>query len=212
MNIAFNRLLAGLQRRKDRNQWKNVNETYANLMTWSWDELAVNAPNYFARLEFSVRHATGCVLEIGAGIGNMTRWLSAEEHVKEIYAIDGFPEAIDYLRKLDLPGVHPVLSRVDALELPENVKVDSLVACEVLEHLYKDEEMHMLECVRSRLAGDARFVLSTPIGWLDDPHHVRGFSKVDFIKHVEQYYGPIAQIDYRSGYSQVAVGAFRFHG
>ena len=51
-----------------------------------------------------------------------------------------------------------------------------------------------------------RFVISTPVGFLEDPDHVRGFSKTQFIEHVEGLYGPIETLDYRSGYSQLAVG------
>lgn len=209
MKNIFNSINYKIKKRKDRNQWKSINETYANLMVWSWKEISENAPSYFKRLDFSVQNTSGVVLEIGAGIGNMTKWLSASQDVTKIYAVDGFQEAIDFLRKYDFPKVIPVLSSVDSMQFSKNISFDFVVMCELLEHLYEDEEMKMLNNIRRNLKENSKFIISTPIGWLDDPHHVRGFSKAGLMKHVEKYYGNITKIDYTSGYSQVVIGNFK---
>jgi hypothetical protein len=66
--------------RIDRNQWSsekgNSWETYKQLMSWSWEETKSNAPQYFERLNFCVRKCRGRVLEIGCGIGTMTKFIS----------------------------------------------------------------------------------------------------------------------------------------
>ncbi|MBN1969067.1 MAG: class I SAM-dependent methyltransferase [Candidatus Delongbacteria bacterium] len=95
-----------------RNQWNNKEssslETYRKLMLWSWEETKSNAPEYFERLNFTVSKCRGKVLEIGCGIGTMARWLSKSEKVKEIIAIDAFSEAIEELKRNNLPKVIPL--------------------------------------------------------------------------------------------------------
>lgn len=55
--------------------------------------------------------------------------------------------------------------------------------------------------------GKSSFVVSTPIGFMPDPAHLRGFKKGDFIKHLEKYYGKVKDIHYTDG-QQIAFGYF----
>jgi 2-polyprenyl-3-methyl-5-hydroxy-6-metoxy-1,4-benzoquinol methylase len=197
----------------DRNQWSEDKEdalkTYHNMMRWTWDETRLNAPKYFARLKYSVGKARGRVLEIGAGIGTMTRWLAESDAVESILATDAFESPIEELRQTELSKTTPKCMKVEAMELNPNDVFDTVMICEVLEHIYLDEEKKMLKGLRDHLAPDARFVISTPIGLMPDPHHVRGFNKKQFRKHLEKHYGPIRDVNYESGYSQVAWGCFK---
>jgi len=204
-----NRLSRLLKGKIDRNQWLDISDTYRNLVTWSWEEIQREAPAYFNRLSYSVEHSRGKVLEIGAGIGNMTKWLVASDSVEMVYAVDGFSEAIEELKKLQLPRVSMHLFKVEDVSFPSDLKFDTFVMCEVLEHIYQDEEMSMLKNLKQNLSGETKYILSTPVGWMDEPFHVRSFDKEQFIRHVEKYYGPLIQVDYTAGYSQTAYGTFR---
>jgi hypothetical protein len=52
-----------------------------------------------------------------------------------------------------------------------------------------------------------RFVVSTPIGFMPDPNHCRGFPKRAFISHIKKYYGLIKGIYYGQA-QQIAWGYF----
>lgn len=199
--------------RIDRNQWSEEKQdslqTYHNMMRWSWEETRENAPDYFARLEYSISNAKGRVLEIGAGIGTMTRWLAESHQVKSILATDAFEAPVQELREAGLPKTTAACMKVEEMDLPAQAQYDTVMICEVLEHIYLDEEKKMLKTLRHHLAPDAIYVISTPIGFMPDPHHVRGFSKKQFYRHLRKHYGPVAEVNYASGYSQVAWGHFR---
>jgi hypothetical protein len=196
----------------DRNQWKDGKKkfNYEQQIVWTWEETSLYAPDYFQRLKFSVENAFGNVLEIGSGIGNMTRWLSENTNVNRIIAIDGFKEATDKLISLNLQNVEVICSRVDQIKLPVDIKIDTLMLCETIEHLFLEEETTMISLIRKNFSNNTRFIISTPIGYLYDPFHFRYFSKQKFISHIERHYGPIIKIDYSSNYSQVAIGTFQY--
>jgi 2-polyprenyl-3-methyl-5-hydroxy-6-metoxy-1,4-benzoquinol methylase len=196
--------------RINRNQWDgNRSKTYQDLMTWSWEETRQHASNYFIRLSFSISKVRGKVLEVGCGIGTMTRWLAASKEVEHIWAIDAFEEAIEKLKSYNLPKVTPIKMSVEGLEFEPGIIFDTVIICEVIEHLYPDEERQMLNALFNSVNSKTRYVLSVPIGWLPDQYHVRGFSRNDFKKHLRKFYGEPVQVNYDSGYSQVAWGYFK---
>lgn len=196
----------------DRNQWGDKDtpswEIYKKMMRWSWKETKENAPQYFNRLEFTVKHCNGRVLEVGSGIGTMTRWIAKVEDVKEIIAIDAFSDAIKELKTYNLPKVTALQMQCESIHFDDTRKFDTTVICELIEHIYPDEEKKMLIALRHYITSETTYIVSTPIGFMDDPHHVRGFSKKQFINHLKKYYGYPLEVDYSSGYSQVAFGYF----
>lgn len=193
--------------RLDRNQWSpSILAHYREQMKWSWAETAQKAPDYFKRLEFSVHQARGRVLEIGCGVGTMTRWLADSPDVTEVLAVDAYELALNDLRAANLPKVRVLKASAENLRLSPDELFDTVMLCEVIEHLYPDEELLLLERLRPHLAANARYVVSTPIGWLEDPTHVRAFSKRGLRRHLARYYGPVASVDYSAGYSQAAWG------
>lgn len=203
-------LQMALGTRINRNQWLSEEKmlTYRNLMTLSWREIQLDAPNYFNRLKLSLGKANGKVLELGCGIGTMTRWLSESAHVEHIWAVDAFEQAIETLKVFNLLKVTPLTLPVENLGLISGVRFDTVLICELLEHLYPDEETKMLKSLYSLTDSMTKFVVSVPIGSLQDPHHVRSFSKEKFKRHLIKFYGKPIEIDYSAGYSQVAWGYF----
>ncbi|MHA1131890.1 MAG: class I SAM-dependent methyltransferase [Candidatus Helarchaeota archaeon] len=177
-------------------------------MSYSMEEIKAKAFPYFKRLNFAITYAKGKVLEIGCGIGNLTRWFSQSDKVESIIAIDAFSEAIKRLEQYKLMKVTPFRMNLQDLTFSKMQKFDTIVICEVLEHIYLDEELEMLRRLKKYINSNTVFIISTPIGWMVDPFHVRGFSKKKFRVHLKKYYGPILKIDYSSGYSQIAYGIF----
>jgi 2-polyprenyl-3-methyl-5-hydroxy-6-metoxy-1,4-benzoquinol methylase len=197
--------------RINRNQWSTDHEgrgTYLRLLDLSWEETRKEYVNYFKLLEPVVKHARGRVLEIGCGIGNMTRWLAQSDQVESVLAVDGFQEGLERVTAAKLPKVETLCALADKLQLPAGRKFDTVIMTEILEHLYADEERALLVAILPHVAPGARYIVSTPIGWMHDAYHVRGFSKRQFRKHLGRDYGEIELVDFASGYSQLAVGKF----
>ena len=190
---------------KNGDMWKN----HRALMELSWEELILKYPDYMKRVNFSVNHCQGRVLEIGCGIGNMTRWISNRKAVSVIMATDLFEAAIIEIKKYKIPKVTSFRMGAEELDFPKGTLFDTVVLCEILEHLYPDEEMRMLGSIKQHIHPKTSFIISTPIGWLSDPYHTRGFSKQELIKHVQKHYGKPIEIDYASGYSQSIFGYFK---
>lgn len=195
----------------DRNQWdgSKSSKTYEDMMAWSWEKTQQNASNYFKRLSFSISKVRGKVLEIGCGIGTMTKWIAASREVDHIWAIDVFEEAIEQLKGYNLPKVTPIKMPAESLEFESNIIFDTVIICEVLEHLYPDEEEKMLNTLCDYVNPKTRYIVSVPIGWLPDRYHVRRFSKKGFKRHLRQFYGEPVTVDYSSRYSQIAWGYFK---
>ncbi|MCC7509249.1 MAG: class I SAM-dependent methyltransferase [Planctomycetes bacterium] len=204
-----------LRQKIDRNQWELQPESalrHRKWMTLSWEETASGHPDYFARLSASVAHVRGRVLELGCGMGNMTRWIAARDEVSEVVAVDGFEQALAELRQRALPKVDARCMGMHELHFEAGERFDTVVACELLEHLYPDEEAALLAAIRPHLAQGAGYVVSVPIGWLEDPHHVRAFSRAKLTRHLARHFGPAEGRDESSGYSQVAWGRFTQRG
>jgi SAM-dependent methyltransferase len=205
-----------LGRKLDRNQWQHqpaeIDQRYERMMTLGWDEIATDYPEYFARLKASVAHTRGRVLELGCGTGNMTRWIAARDEVTSVVAIDGFERAVQKLRGFALPKVDARCSPLTELAFAAEERFDTLVMCELLEHLYPDEERALWQAVRPHMAAGAGYVISVPVGWLEDPHHVRAFSRGGLSRHLKRRYGSPEGRDESSGYSQVVWGKLRDAG
>jgi len=202
--------------RINRNQWINKEgsswEIYKKMMLWSWGETKSKAPDYFKRLKFTVSKCKGRVLEIGCGIGTMTRWISKSEKVEEIIAIDAFSDAIEELKTYNMPKVKALHMQGENIHFNDTRKFDTVLLCELIEHMYPDEEKEMLKALKQYIHSETTYIVSTPIGFMSDPHHVRGFPKKQFIKHLRKYYGNPLEVDYSSGYSQIAFGYFDVRG
>lgn len=138
----------------------------------------------------------------------MTKWIAQQELVTKVIAIDIFPEAIRKLKECQFEKVHPVLMDLQKLKFERKQKFDTVMICDVLEHVYPDEEKKMLKSLKPYIDKNTYYIISTPIYWMDDPYHVRAFSKSEFKKHLRRYYGEPQIIDYSVGYRQITVGRF----
>ncbi|NVM54129.1 MAG: methyltransferase domain-containing protein [Candidatus Helarchaeota archaeon] len=197
----------------DRNQWiaTKRRNTYNKMMSYSWEETKSNLYPYYLRLNFVVERAKGEVLEIGCGIGNLTKWICKSEKVKRVVAIDAFREPLEVLKSYKIPKVIPIQMRLENIKFKNIKKFDTVVICEVIEHIYPDEEKKMLNALRNYVDSETIFIVSTPIGWMVDQFHVRGFTKKQFKNHLKKHYGEPLEIDYSSGYSQIAYGYFNLN-
>lgn len=167
------------------------------------DEIARRWPDFFARIAAAASACRGVVLEVGCSVGQLTRWISREEAVTRVVAVDRDRAATAVLRAAARPKT---LVFDDAAETRSLGRVDTPVLCEFVEHVTTRDELALLARYASNLSRRTRYVVSTPVGFLEDPTHVRGFTKTQFVEHHEGLYGPIETLDYRSGYSQVATG------
>lgn len=197
--------------RIDRNQWAEGAmpvSPYFRFNDLTWEQTRQEFPDYFMLLEAAVSQARGRVLEIGCGTGTMTRWLANSPAVQSILAVEGFEDGLKQLRDAAMQKVTTLCAQADKLQLPSGSRFDTVVMTELIEHLYPDEEAALLKSIRPHLAPAARFIVSTPIGWMADRFHVRGFSKSAFSRHLARFYGKVEFVDYSSGYSQLAAGTF----
>ncbi len=176
------------------------------MMSLSWEQTAAEYPEYFARLRASVGRTRGVVLELGCGSGNMTRWIAARDEVSRVVAVDAFAQAVSRLQSHNLPKVEVRRADMAKLQLDPAERFDTLVMCELLEHLYPDEERALRAAALPCMADDAGYVISVPNGWLEDPHHVRSFSASALERHAARHYGPVLGRDDSAGYSQVIWG------
>lgn len=202
-------------RRIDRDQWAGAEQamaTYRQQRDLPWPEVEKLFPAYALRAGAAIARTRGRVLEVGCGIGNMTRHIAQRPEVQSVLAVDGFASATAELESLALPKVNVQTAAADGLALPQDRQFDTVVMCEFIEHLYPDEELRLLEALRPHLAPGAGWVVSVPVGWLEDPHHVRAFSPAAFARHLHKHYGTVQGRDDRSGYAQVAWGEFKESG
>lgn len=187
--------------------WENpqVNRfSYNDKLEWSWDETRRFQPDYFQRINTTISHSFGNVLEIGCGVGNVTKWLSASNQTNIIMSYDISERCLSQLSSSKFQKV-AIKDRLN--NIPRSFKTDCLVLTEVIEHLTNEEELDLLSRLSHLLVKGCKFIISVPLGHFPDPTHVREFSKENFIDHIRKLYGDITKIDYSSGYSQIAYGS-----
>ena len=92
-----------------------------------------------ARLLRRVPRGGGSVLELGPGPGAMTRVLLERGH--RVTVVENDPEALEVLRALGVEVISGNLDGTDWLEAIAGRRFDAVLACDVLEHLRKPEEV-----------------------------------------------------------------------
>lgn len=111
-----------------------------------------------ARLLRRVPLGGGSVLELGPGPGAMTRVLLERGH--RVTVVENDPEALEVLKALGVEVISGNLDGTDWLEAIAGRRFDAVLACDVLEHLRKPEEvlLHLSEFV----APMGQLVISVP--------------------------------------------------
>ena len=130
----------------------------------------------------TIRPFTGRrLLEIGSGMGNLTRQLAARR--ERYFATDINPEYLEHLHKVY--GHRPAMqiSRLDATNLsdfaPFEQQADTVVCLNVLEHI--EDDSATLQSIRTALETDGRLILLVP----NDP---RAYGTLDeAIGHYRRY-------------------------
>ena len=209
------------QRFEDTDQWSSTSEntrvikTYHDLCTMTIEELNIHYPIYLERLQSTVKYARGNVLEVGCGCGNITRWLFDETYlpsgaVKSVVAVDKYQTSLKLMESYpfyDNRKIRLHLADIDRLHFAEDVCFDTIMLSEVVEHVSLYDEISFIENIRPNRSSDCCFIVSTPIGYMSEKYHLRGFSPCDFILHLETYYGTVKHIHFGK-LQQVAYGYF----
>ncbi|MGH2726313.1 MAG: class I SAM-dependent methyltransferase [Actinomycetota bacterium] len=99
-------------------------------------ELLGGAVRYQRWVLSAFEPVSGSVVEVGAGSGNMTRWLSAR--ADRVVAVEPHPALAERIEALQLPNVDVLRTRIE--DLPEDASgFDLAVSVNVLEHIEDDE-------------------------------------------------------------------------
>ena len=186
-------------------------EFLAQLKAAGWPSDAGAVDSYWHRVSWAADRSRGRVLEIGAGMGNVTRWIAANDAVELVLALDLQSSYVEALARLGFPKV--VARRADVTvareELLAHGPFDTVVLGEVIEHLSVDEETAIIEAVRPHLAPNAGWIISTPIGFMPDPDHRRGLGSRLFRVHARLLYGPVVDAGRNLGQQYVLCRAVR---
>ena len=98
-----------------------------------------NGEEWAARLLRRVPPGGGSVLELGPGPGAMTRVLLARGY--RVTVVENDPEALEVLKTLDVEVIPGNLDNTDWLDALKGRQFDTVMACDVLEHLRKPEDV-----------------------------------------------------------------------
>jgi len=111
-----------------------------------------------ARILRRVPSDGGSVLELGPGPGAMTRVLLARGH--RVTVVENDPEALEVLKTLGVEVIPGNLDSTDWLEALAGRRFDAVLACDVLEHLRKPEDV--LHRLSEFVTPMGRLVISVP--------------------------------------------------
>jgi len=111
-----------------------------------------------ARLLRRVPADGASVLELGPGPGAMTRVLLDRGH--RVTVVENDPQALEVLRSMDVEVICGNLDGTDWLAALAGRRFDTVLACDVLEHLRKPEDV--LQRLNDFVAPMGRLVISVP--------------------------------------------------
>jgi 2-polyprenyl-3-methyl-5-hydroxy-6-metoxy-1,4-benzoquinol methylase len=179
----------------DRQEVRSSPRNIAKLRELGWQITPEGFDAYWQRVKWVSDRCTGRVLEIGCGVGNVTRWIAANPEVTEVVAVDRLASYLQILEGFRWPKVTPVCADVlvDAQNRQLGEGFDTVVLAEVIEHLSLSDEALMASAVLPRLARRAQWLISTPVGFMPDPDHRRGFGRRFLRWHARLLYGPIEE-------------------
>ncbi len=143
---------------------------------WQADHATVE--RYWHRVSWTAAQCHGRILEIGAGMGNVTRWIAANPRVTHVVAVDLQERYVQALQGFALAKVVPMCANIQSDEtlIAPHGPFDTVVLSELIEHLRFPEEIELRDATRRYLKPTVRWVITTPIGFMRDPDHKRGFA------------------------------------
>jgi 2-polyprenyl-3-methyl-5-hydroxy-6-metoxy-1,4-benzoquinol methylase len=177
----------------DRSDVRQSPQILERLRAAGWQITPEGVDLYWHRVQWTASHCRGRVLEIGAGMGNVTRWIAANPSVNRVVATDLQDRYVRTLEEFAFDGVTALATNVceDSGPLSEFGPFDTVVLGEFIEHIGFDDEMALRNALRPHLAPDAVWVITTPIGFMEDPDHQRGFGRRLFRVRSRLLYGPM---------------------
>jgi 2-polyprenyl-3-methyl-5-hydroxy-6-metoxy-1,4-benzoquinol methylase len=177
----------------DRSEVRRSPEVLARLHAAGWQITPEGVDLYWHRVQWTAKHCRGRVLEIGAGMGNVTRWIAANPSVNRVVATDLQDRYVRTLQEFGFAGVTALATNVceDSGSVSGLGPFDTVVLGEFIEHIGFDDEMDLLKALHPHLAPDAVWVITTPIGFMEDPDHTRGFGRLLFRVRSRLLYGPM---------------------
>jgi len=152
-------------------------DVIARLRALGWDTSPQTFDAYWHRVNWISSQCQGRVLEIGCGMGNVTRWIAANPAVESIVALDVQGTYIATLKSFPWPKVTALCIDVslEGQKIASYGPFETVVLAELIEHISLKQELTIVDAVRPYILGGARWVISTPIGFMSDPDHKRGF-------------------------------------
>jgi len=156
--------------------------------------------NYWRRVEWVANSCNGRVLEVGAGMGNITKYIARNPTVDSVVAVDLLPRYIDVLKTFELKKVHAYCIDINKnqKELSLKIPFDCVVLSEVIEHISSKEEIALNKTINKLVAFPVTWVLTTPINYMSDPDHVRGFRTWHFKLRSKLLYGKITSYSHNT--------------
>jgi len=128
------------------------------------------------------------VLEIGCGIGNMTKFLLKENI--DLTVIDNKIRYIDNMKK-NYPSLQAYCCDIAAIETMDSLpkgEFNAVICINILEHIKNDTAV--LQNIKSLLSDDGKLIIFVPAHpWLyskfdKDLNHLRRYSKSDIINKI----------------------------
>lgn len=121
---------------------KNCVDIYRKFIELSIEETIEQYPSYYKRVKPVLDFASGVVLELGCGSGNITKFMNEEDSITKIYAVDLYQMPIDMLIKQNFSKVIPICSNVMDIDFkPQLNTFDTITLNEIIEHLTLKEEL-----------------------------------------------------------------------
>jgi 2-polyprenyl-3-methyl-5-hydroxy-6-metoxy-1,4-benzoquinol methylase len=153
--------------------------------TYGLEVATDSSPNYHRWITQLCRpHVGQRALEIGAGFGAVTRFLS--EGVADYVATDASPECLSALEARFRESPNVTVEGLDVLAGELHGEFDSIIMINVLEHLVDDS--FVLESLGRHLAPGGRLIIYVPAlnplygEWDDMIGHVRRYSKGQLVR------------------------------
>ena len=187
--FPFYKALATLE--LDNPEIRKDKKTIAYLNQLGYEGTSTSLERYWERVKFTANNSHGNVLEIGCSTGNITKHISRNENVDSVLAVDISPNYIDFQKQLHLNKVNARVLNLTTETLIIDYKIDCVVMAEIIEHITTIDEISILEHIQNNLSNKAKFIISTPIGFMPSPTHIRGFSPIACVIHILLFYGNI---------------------
>lgn len=139
--------------------------------------------NYYNRL---IEHITGVVLDIGAGAGMFAKEYAKKPDVTSIICLDKYTDELPPIDKITR------INWVCPEKLPE-VKVDTVVSTEFIEHIERDQLEPLLEQINLVMNDNAKFIGSTPNKKhpTTNPYHLHEYTLSELEAILKNYFSEV---------------------